>query len=178
MKSVQLLDKTFGISYPESQIQEAIDQIAIRMKDELEDTNPIFLVVLNGAYMFASDLMKRLEFSAQLQFIKLASYEGTHRNEEIKELIGLTCNIKGRTVCVVEDIVDSGATMKKLINTLKRQGAETIKVCTLLDKAEARKYPVKIDYAALTIPNEFIVGYGLDYNEYGRNLKDIYTLIP
>lgn len=178
MKTVTLVDKTFGLSHPESEILAAIDKIAEEMQRDLHDKKPIFLVVLNGAYMFASDLMKRLEFTAQLQFIKLSSYTGTERSQDIKELIGLTEEVKGRTVCIVEDIVDSGATMQKLVAHIERLGADDIKVCTLLSKPNALKYPVKLDYVALEIPNDFIVGYGLDYYEYGRNLRDIYTLIP
>ncbi len=178
MKRVTLKDKTFGLSIDESTILESIDGIATQMCEELKDKNPLFLVILNGAFMFAADLLKRVEIPAEVSFIKVASYEGTGSTGTIKELLGLTDDIKGRTVVVIEDIVDSGFTMSNIIKQLTEKGAEDIRVATLFFKPEALQHEVKLNYVAMTIPNDFIVGYGLDYDGYGRNLRDIYTLIP
>ncbi|MFI3296803.1 MAG: hypoxanthine phosphoribosyltransferase [bacterium] len=178
MKQVTLKDKTFGISIDESKILESIEVIAAQMCEELRDKNPLFLVILNGAFMFAADLLKRVEIPAEVSFIKVASYEGTGSTGTIKELLGLTDDVKGRTVVIIEDIVDSGFTMSNIIKQLTEKGADDIRVATLFFKPEALKHEVKLNYVAMTIPNDFIVGYGLDYDGYGRNLRDIYTLIP
>lgn len=178
MKKVTLKDKTFGLSLPESEILKAIDTIAIDMNRDLEGKDPLFLVVLNGAYMFASDLMKRVEVLGEVSFVKVSSYQGTESTGETTELIGLNEEIAGRTVVIVEDIVDSGLTMSKLVKSLHDKGAGEVKVATLFFKPESLKHELHLDYVALRIPNDFIVGYGLDYDGYGRNLRDIYTLIP
>lgn len=178
MKTVQLKDKTFGISIPESEILGAVKTVADKINNDLKGRDPLFLVVLNGAFMFASDLMKMIDLPSQLSFVKFSSYEGTQSSGKMRELIGLNDDISGRTVVVVEDIVDSGYTMSLMINDLKKRNVFDLRIATLLSKPDALKYPVKLDYIALEIPNDFIVGYGLDYDGYGRNLKDIYTLIP
>lgn len=177
MKTITLKDKTFGISIPENELLTAIEKVAEKMRKDLEGKNPIFLVVLNGAFMFAADLMKSVEIPAQMSFIKLSSYNGTNSTGSVNEIIGLNEDVKGRTVVIVEDIVDSGLTMSKMVEILKNKGVSELKIATLFFKPDALKYPLNLDYVVMPIPNDFIVGYGLDYDGYGRNLRDIYTLI-
>ena len=177
MKTVTLKDKTFGISIPETELLKAVDNVAEKMNADLKGKNPLFLIVLNGAFMFASDLLKRVEIPAQLSFVKVSSYCGTCSSGNVTELIGLNEDVKGRTVIIIEDIVDSGRTMYGMVEKLKSMGVGELRIATLFFKPEALRYDLKIDYAAMEIPNDFIVGYGLDYDGYGRNLRDIYTLI-
>ncbi len=177
MKTVTLKDKTFGISIPETELLKAVDNVAEKMNADLKGKNPLFLIVLNGAFMFASDLLKRVEIPAQLSFVKVSSYCGTCSSGNVTELIGLNEDVKGRTVVIIEDIVDSGRTMYGMVEKLKSMGVGELRIATLFFKPEALKYDLNIDYAAMEIPNDFIVGYGLDYDGYGRNLRDIYTLI-
>ena len=177
MKTITLKDKTFGISIPEAELFAAIDKVAEKMNANLADKNPLFIIVLNGAFMFASDLLKRVEMPAQLSFVKVSSYSGTSSTGNVKELIGLNEDVKGRTVVIIEDIVDSGRTMFGMVKYLKSLGVGELHIATLFFKPEALKYDLNIEYVAMEIPNDFIVGYGLDYDGYGRNLRDIYTLI-
>ena len=177
MKTVTFKDKTFRVSISEAELLKAVDNVAEKMNADLEGKNPLFLIVLNGAFMFASDLLKRVEIPAQLSFVKVASYSGTASTGRVTELIGLNEEVKGRTIVIIEDIVDSGRTMYGMVEKLKSLGADDIRIATLFFKPEALKYDLNIDYAAMNIPNDFIVGYGLDYDGYGRNLRDIYTLI-
>jgi hypoxanthine phosphoribosyltransferase len=178
MKRIQLWDKEFEISYPYEEIQAAIRKMAVQMKADLEGKNALFVCILNGSFMFAADLMKELELNdAEITFLKLASYSGTSSSGDIKELIGLNENIQGRTVVVLEDIVDTGHTIADVITQLTKKGAREVKIATLLFKPDAMKVNVHLNYVGLVIPNDFIVGYGLDYDRRGRNLKDIYTLV-
>ena len=178
MKRVKLWDKEFEVSLPYADIQLAIKQMADKMKTDLEGKETLFICILNGAFMFASELMKELELTdAEISFLKLASYIGTSSSGEVKELIGLNEVITGRTVVILEDIVDSGHTIKGVIEQLEGKGAKEVKVATLLFKPDALKVDIKLDYVGLEIPNDFIVGFGLDYDRRGRNLKDIYTLV-
>lgn len=177
MNTVTVRDKNFSISIPEAEILKEIDRLAARLNHDLEGKNPLFLCVLNGSFMFAADLFRRITIPAEISFVKLASYEGTASTGVIKEVIGLSENIAGRTVVVVEDIVDTGCTMQKLLENLGTRSPEAIHVCTLLLKPEKLKVPLNVEYVALEIPNDFIVGYGLDYDGYGRNLRDIYTVV-
>ncbi|MDR0828502.1 MAG: hypoxanthine phosphoribosyltransferase [Prevotellaceae bacterium] len=176
MNTIQLLDKKFALSISEEEILAAIDGVAQKMNADLKDENPLFVAILNGSFMFAADLMKRLDFPCQISFVKLASYHGTTSSNNVLELVGLNENLAGRTVVIVEDIVDSGLTMTKVIDLLKSRGAGKILISTLLFKPSALKHDVELHYVAKEIPNDFIVGYGLDYDGYGRNLKEIYTL--
>ncbi len=179
MEKITLYDKTFGISIPYEKISAAIDGVANKINADFEGCQdvPILLCVLNGSIMFMGELMKRLNFNCQIASIKLSSYSGTSTTGNVKQAMGLTADVKGRRVIVVEDIVDTGHTIIALEDILKQAGASDIRICTLLFKPEAYKEEVKLDYVAMEIPNEFIVGFGLDYDELGRNLKDIYTLI-
>ena len=177
MKRIKLLDREFTISIPASDIKKAIWQIADKINHDLKDKNPLMVCILNGSFMFSADLMKLIEFPCQISFVKLASYQGMGSTGKVKELIGFNEELKGRTVVLLEDIVDSGVTVENSINQLKKLGAGEIFVVTLLFKPDALKRDIKLDYIGLEIPNDFIVGYGLDYNGYGRNLPDIYSVI-
>lgn len=174
--TVKIKDKLFELSIPSAQIDAAVSKIAQLIDVELKEKEPLFLVVLNGAFMFASDLMKKVTIPCQISFVKLASYEGTSSTGMVKQLIGLNENIAGRTVVVVEDIVDTGFTMERIISTLQTKNPKEIKVATFFNKPEALQRPIHLDYVGMKIPNDFIVGYGLDYDGLGRNLADIYTL--
>ena len=178
MEKITLYDKTFKRFIPYDRLMEAIDRVAKKINDDFEDCKdiPILLCVLNGSIMFMGELMKRLRFNLQTVSIKLTSYEGTSSTGRVKQALGLTSDIKGRRVIIVEDIVDSGNTIVELKEILAENGATESKVCTLLLKPDAYKKDVALDYVAMEIPNDFIVGFGLDYDELGRNLKDIYVL--
>ncbi len=176
MNEIKVLDKCFGLSISESEILAAVDKVAERMQKELDGKNPLFLVVLTGAFMFAADLMKRVNIPSEISFIRVSSYSGTGSTGDVKEILGLSEDITGRTVVVIEDIVDTGLTISKLVEKLGSMGAADIRVATLFHKPEALKYKVPLDYVAMEIPNDFIVGYGLDYDSYGRNHANIYTL--
>lgn len=178
MNKVKLFDKTFRPLIPYSQIAEAIDKVADEINKDFMDCEdiPILLCVLNGSIMFTAELMKRLKFNCQVVSTKLTSYEGTSTTGKVKQAMGFTSDISGRRVIIIEDIVDSGNTIVELKRILDENGVSESKVCTLLYKPEAYKKDVKLDYVAMEIPNDFIVGFGLDYNELGRNLQDIYVL--
>lgn len=177
MKEVQIKEKLFRISIPESEILTAVKKVAEQINADLGDSNPLFICVLNGAFMFASDLMKEINFPCQLTFVKLSSYQGLYTSGNVKEIIGLNESIVGRNVVIVEDIVDTGITMERILDSLAAKGAKDIHVATFLQKPDALQRDIKIDYVAMKIPNDFIVGYGLDYDGYGRNLRDIYTVV-
>lgn len=177
MNTIKVKDKEFAISIPEERILTEVDRLAARLNRDLEGENPLFLCVLNGSFVFAADLFRRIDIPAEISFVKLASYEGTASTGKVKELVGLVEDITGRTVVVVEDIVDTGHTMQKLVADLKSRGPKAVHVCTLLLKPEKLKVKLDVEYVALEIPNDFIVGYGLDYDGYGRNLRDIYTVV-
>lgn len=178
MEKVTLYDKTFRPFIKYEKIIEAIDGVAEKINRDFEGCQdvPVLLCVLNGSIMFMGELMKRLNFNCQTISIKLTSYEGTSSTGRVKQALGLTSDITGRRVIVVEDIVDTGNTIVELKNILADKGAAESKICTLLLKPDAYKKEEPIDYVAMEIPNDFIVGFGLDYDEIGRNLKDIYIL--
>lgn len=177
MDTVQIKDKQFKLSIPESEIQKAVKAVGSAINKDMADKNPIFICVLNGAFMFAGDLMKTVNIPCEITFIKLSSYEGLYTSGTVKEIIGLNESVVGRNVVVVEDIVDTGITMERILASLRAKGAKEIKVATFLQKPDALQRDINVDYVAMKIPNDFIVGYGLDYDGYGRNLKDIYTVI-
>ena len=177
MNTIVLHDKKFKICTTAAQIDEAVANVAEKINADLKDVDtPIFLSILNGSFMFTADLMRKIEVKSDVLFVKLASYEGTSSSGSVKQILGLSRSVEGRTVVVVEDIVETGNTIEEIHNILKNAGAADIKICTLLFKPNAYKKEIPIDYPALTIPNDFIVGYGLDYNQLGRQYKDIYVL--
>ena len=178
MEKITLKDKTFRTSIPYEKIVASIEEVAAKMNADFngcEDV-PILLCVLNGSIMFTAELMKRITFNCQVVSIKLTSYAGTNTTGNVKQAMGLTSSIKGRRVIVIEDIVDSGNTIVELKRILEENEVAEARMCTMLLKPDAYKKDVKLDYVAMEIPNDFIVGFGLDYDELGRNLKDIYIL--
>ena len=179
MKQIKLKDKTFRVSIPYEEISKAIDKVAEKINSDFngcEDV-PVLLCVLNGSIMFMGELMKRLDFNCQIVSTKLTSYDGTSSTGKVKQALGLTADITGRRVIIIEDIVDTGNTIVELQKILAEAGASESKICTLLYKPEACRKDLSLDYVAMEIPNDFIVGFGLDYDELGRNYKDIYTLV-
>ena len=179
MKQIKLKDKTFRVSIPYEEISKAIDKVAEKINSDFNGCEdiPVLLCVLNGSIMFMGELMKRLEFNCQIVSTKLTSYDGTSTTGKVKQALGLTADITGKRVIVVEDIVDTGNTIVELQKILADAGAAESKICTLLYKPEACRKDLSLDYVAMEIPNDFIVGFGLDYDELGRNYKDIYTLV-
>ena len=177
MQEITILDKTFSISISEEKIQKRITEMAHQINEELKGKEVIFMAILNGAFMFASDLYKQINIDSQITFLKLASYSGTSTSGNVKRLIGINEDIQNKTVVVLEDIIDTGITMGNILKQLNGYEPAEIKVATFLLKPEVFQNKLKVDYIGLEIPNEFIVGYGLDYNGFGRNYKDIYTLV-
>lgn len=176
-KTVKLHDKTFRVMIPAEQLDAAIAKVAEQVnRDYADKDTPLFLGVLNGAFMFMAELMKKIEFNCELSFVKLASYSGMNSTGKVSELIGLKNNIEGKHVVIVEDIVDSGESMEHLIRSLSGHRPASIEIVTLFFKPKAYTKDFPIKYRALEIGNEFIVGFGLDYDELGRNLKDIYVV--
>lgn len=176
MSSVVIHGHTFKPKISSSEIQKAVAEVAKQINKDLKGKQPLFLAVLNGSFMFAADLMKKVNIECEISFVKVASYEGTSSSGKIKQLIGLNEDIKGRTVVIIEDIVDTGNTIENVWEQLKTLGVADIRIATLLFKPNAYTKTVPIEYAAIVIPNDFIVGYGLDYKGFGRNLEDIYVL--
>ena len=177
METIKIHDKWFRTSYTETEILKHIKEVADRINNDMKGKNPLFLAVLNGSFMFAADLMKMINIPCEISFVKLASYEGTMSTGKIKEVFGINEEISGRTIIMLEDIVEAGLTMKRMIDTLGTRNPESVHICTLLLKPERLQVNLNIEYAAMKIPNDFIVGYGLDYDRQGRNLRDIYTLV-
>lgn len=176
MQRVTLKDKTFVPYITSDKILESVKVMATKINNDLKVEMPLFLVVLNGSFMFAADLLKEVTIPCEISFIKLASYHGTSSTGTVTEMIGLTEEIKGRTIVVVEDIVDTGITIEKLVALLIKKEVKQIKIASFLLKPEAYKKSIKIDYVGMEIPNDFVVGYGLDYDGLGRNMKDILVL--
>lgn len=177
MKSIMVHNREFAKFIEASQIEEAVDKIASRINSDLAGKNPLFLIVLNGAFMFAADLLKKITFPCQISFVKLSSYIGTSTTSAVRELIGLDEVLTGRTVVIVEDIIDTGITMGVTIEKLKKLEAAEVHIATLLFKPNAFRMNYEIDYIGMEIPNDFIVGYGLDFDQHGRNFPDIYKII-
>lgn len=177
MNKIKIKDKYFELYINRSQIQKEIAQIAEKLNKNMEGKNPLFIVVLNGSFMFASDLLKQLTFNCEISFIKLASYQGTTSTETINTLIGLTENIKNRNIVIIEDIIDTGYTIQEILSELNKKEPAQISVCTLFFKPDAYKINQKIDYIGIEIPNDFVVGYGMDYNGYGRQFPDLYKIV-
>lgn len=176
-KIVQVHDRYFKPFIKEEAIQKEVNRLALEMNRDLAGKDPIFLGILNGAFMFASDLYKQLTFPCQITFLKLASYSGTKSTGSVKQLIGINRDLKDRVVVVLEDIVDTGVTLETIIRQLRGYEPLEIRVATFLHKPEATVKEVKLDYVGMKIPNNFILGYGLDYDGYGRNFREIYQLV-
>ena len=177
MGQITVKDKTFEVSINETTIKQRVREVAQQMSRDLEGKNPLFLAVLNGAFIFAADLMREMTIPCEISFVKLASYQGTTSTGSIKEVIGINEDLSGRTVVIVEDIVESGLTIKRMMEQLGTRNPASVQVCTLFFKPEKLKEDLKLDYVAFSIPNDFILGYGLDYDQQGRQLKDVYSLI-
>lgn len=167
---------TFEPYISREEILVRVRELAHEIEKDCEGTSPLFLCVLNGAFMFASDLFRAIDVDAEISFIRLQSYDGTDSTGVVKEIVGLNENIEGRTVIVVEDIVDTGKTMAKLVKDLEAKNPATVKIATLLYKPDSVQCNLKLDYVGFTIPSKFIIGYGLDLDGMARNLPDIYVL--
>ena len=173
MNEVKIKDKQFRISIPETVIKQRVKTVAERINRDMEGKNPLFLAVLNGSFIFAADLMRMITIPCEISFVKLASYQGTTSTGKVAEVLGINEDISGRHVIIVEDIVDTGLTMQRMVESLGTRNPASVHICTLLLKPEKLKVDLNIEYAAIEIPNDFIVGYGLDYDQQGRNKKTI-----
>ena len=177
MDKIRLKDKDFELYIPEKDIEEAIKRVAEEIEKDIKGTNPLFVAILNGAFMFIADVMRHLNGPYELTFARYASYHGTSSSGALQEIMPIRSDIKGRLVILLEDIIDSGFTMMHVMKTLKDSGAADVKLATMLFKPDALKYDVKPDYVAMEISNDFIVGRGLDYDELGRAYRDIYKIV-
>ncbi len=175
-KRVRLNDKSFRLYKSESEILTAVRNVAHQINEDYIGKRPLLIPVLNGSFMFASDLIKELMLDCELCFIKASSYEGTNSTGTVNTIIGLNQSIEGRHIIIIEDIIDTGNTLAKILPVFYEQNPASLKVASLLFKPDALKHDFKIDYVGMEIPNEFIVGYGLDYDGLGRNLRDIYQV--
>ncbi|MBR3792967.1 MAG: hypoxanthine phosphoribosyltransferase [Alistipes sp.] len=173
---ITLNDKVFRVMIPAEQIDAAVDRVAASLNERYAGRTPIFLGVLSGSFLFLSDLVRKTTFNSQLSFVKISSYEGTESTGQVKQQLGVDFDIEGRDIIIVEDIIETGHSMNYLLDHLRRRNPASIAICTLFFKPDKFLYEYKVDYVALSIGNEFIVGYGLDYNQLGRNLKDIYVI--
>ena len=176
METIQVRDRKFAVSIPEEKIKARVAEVAAQISQDLEGKRPLFLAVLNGSFVFAADLLRGIVTPCEISFVRMSSYEGTSSTGSVKQLIGLKEDIKGRTVVIVEDIIDSGLTMKNLLSMLEEKQPAEIKIASLLVKPGNLKVDLDIPYCCFEIPNDFIVGYGLDYDGEGRNLPSIYTV--
>jgi len=174
--TIQILDKQFSHFITEDQIEEAVKELAFRINQDYAGKDLVIVPVLNGAFMFAADLIKRLNFACEITFIKIASYQGVSSTGEVEEVLGLEKDIMGRHVLIVEDIVDTGVTMHEVTKSLKELDPASLEIATFLQKPDALSRNLKLKYVGMKIPNKFVVGYGLDYDGYGRNLREIYVL--
>ena len=177
MGIVKIKDKTFRTSIPESEIKARVKAVAQQISKDMEGKTPLLLGVLNGSFIFAADLMREMTIPCEISFVKLASYQGTTSTGKIKEVLGINEDLSGRDVIIVEDIVESGQTMKQMVESLGTRNPASVHICTLFFKPEKLQEELTLDYVAFRIPDDFIVGYGLDYDGLGRELKDIYTIV-
>lgn len=176
MDKIKVRDREFAVSIPEEKIKARVAEIAAQISHDLEGKCPLFLAVLNGSFVFAADLLRGIDTPCEISFVRMVSYEGTSSTGDVKQLIGLKEDIKDRIVVIVEDIIDSGLTMVHLLDLLKEKQPAEIKIAALLVKPGNLKVNLDIPYCCFEIPNDFIVGYGLDYDGEGRNLPSIYTV--
>ena len=177
MSQITVKDKKFELYLHSDLIQKRITEIALDLSLHLKEKDPVFVGVLNGSFMFASDLLRQLSFDARITFLKLTSYQGTKTTGEIKQLIGLNQGITGEHVVILEDIVDTGLTIEHIVSQLSSYKPASLRIVTLLLKSDSYQKDIKLDYVGFEVPNDFIIGFGLDYEGYGRNFKDIYKVI-
>ena len=177
METVRVHDKTFGTYLTEAALQQKVAQMGAALNKDYAGKKPLFIAILNGSFMFAADLFKYLTIEAEICFIKLASYKGTKSSGQVITAIGLDTDVNDRHVIILEDIIDTGKTMNEFLPQLLNQQPASLKVAILLHKPEATKFEVPIDYCCFSIPNKFVLGYGLDFDGYGRNIKEIYQLM-
>ena len=176
MSSIVVHNKTFIPYLSEQKILEKVNMLAAQLSEEYKDKRPLFISILNGSFMFSSDLFKRLTIDAEICFIKLASYKGTKSSGQVITAIGLDTDIAGRNIVILEDIIDTGKTMNQFLPQVYNQQPLSLKIAVLLHKPEASVFPLQIDYTCFTIPNKFVLGYGLDFDGLGRNLPELYQL--
>lgn len=174
---MQIHDKHFQLFISSKKIQYRIHELAQQINEDYKDKNPLFLSILNGAFIFTADIFREISIPAEVSFIKLKSYKKMETSGKVKELLGLEHNIYNRNIIIIEDIVDTGKTLNHVLEEFTELGARSIEILTLLHKPEADKSNLNLSYVGFEIPNEFVIGYGLDYDGYGRNLKDIYKVI-
>ena len=177
MKEIRIKDKTFRLSLPEAEILSRIKEVAQSINRDYAGKRPLFLAVLNGSFMFASDLMQAQNHDSEITPVKLASYQRTTSPGRVHELIGVSEDLHGRDIVIIEDIVESGRTMHQMLDSLANRHPASVKICTLFFKPAKLLEEVNVDYPVFVIPDDFIVGYGLDYDQSGRNLRDIYTIV-
>lgn len=177
MATIRVHDKAFETYLSEETIQQRVKELAEKINADYAGKRPLFIAILNGSFMFASDLFKQLSIEAELCFIKLASYKGMKSSGKVVTSIGLEEDLFGKDVIIVEDIVDTGKTLHRFLPKLEHQQPSSLRIAALLHKSEATEYPLKLDYIGFDIPNKFVVGYGLDYDGLGRNLKEIYQVV-
>lgn len=177
MSTIKIKDKTFETSIPEAAIKQRVKELAQTISKDMDGKNPLLIGVLNGAFIFAADLIREMTIPCEISFVKLASYQGTTSTGKVQEVLGINENLSGRHIIIVEDIVDTGRTMKQMVESLGTRNPASISICTLFVKPDKLEEPLDIAYAAFSIPNDFILGYGLDYDQAARGLKEIYTLV-
>ena len=177
METLQIKDKKFAVSIPEAEIRRQVKRVAGEINRDLRGRETLFLAILNGSFIFAADLMREVVLPSRISFVKLASYAGMSSTGEVVDLIGLDAEVEGRDVVIVEDIVDSGLTMKHVTEMLRSRNPRSLSVCALLVKPDNLQVDLDIRYKCFEIPNDFMLGYGLDYDGFGRNTRDIYTVV-
>ncbi|HVZ97884.1 MAG TPA: hypoxanthine phosphoribosyltransferase [Chitinophagaceae bacterium] len=177
MNIIQVHDKKFTPYLSAAQIQKEVERVGGEISRDYKEKRPLFIAILNGAFIFASDLFKQVSIESEISFIKLASYKGVKSTGKVVTAIGLDADLHNRHVIIVEDIVDTGKTLYQFLPQLEHQHPASLKIAALLHKPEAMIHPIKIDYLGFTIPNKFVIGYGLDYDGLGRNIKEIYQLV-
>jgi hypoxanthine phosphoribosyltransferase len=177
MDTIQVHDKIFKPYITANEIDAAIEKLATELEHDYAHASPLFIAILNGSFIFAADLFKRLNFPAEICFIKLASYKGTKSSGQVITSIGLDADVFGRDVVILEDIIDTGKTLSQFLPQLEHQQPKSLRICALLHKKETTVYPIDISYLGFVIPDRFVVGYGLDYDGYGRNYGEIYQLV-
>ena len=177
MSTIRIHDKTFEIYLSETAIQERVKNIADSINEEYRDKKPLFIAILNGSFMFAADLFKYLTINSEISFIKLASYRGMKSTGNVITSVGLDADLFGKDLIIIEDIVDTGKTLYNFLPKLKDHHPSSLKIAALLHKPDATRFPLNLDYVGFSIPDKFVVGYGLDYDGLGRNLKEIYQVV-